>query len=198
MSINTQKLIDELIDNISIINSEEIPSIDLYMDQVTTFMEKHLSSSKRYEDDKILTKTMINNYAKNHLLPPPDKKRYSKEHVIMLIFIYYFKNIMSINDIKTLLGPLADNYFKSSHDSSLEDIYDEIFSLEKDRQMNLSEELSKCLEQSCNVFSDRKESDRDFLQLFSLICILTYDTYIRKQLIEKIIDEISKMTNSDK
>ena len=47
---------------------DDIPNIDLYMDQVTTFMEKELASSKRHEDDKILTKTMINNYAKNNLL----------------------------------------------------------------------------------------------------------------------------------
>ena len=75
-------------------------------------MEEQLVSSKRYADDKILTKTMINNYAKNKLLPPPEKKRYSKEHVLMLIFIYYFKNILSINDIQTLLTPIAQKYFK--------------------------------------------------------------------------------------
>ena len=52
----------------------KFPNIDLYMDQVTTFMEDNLASTKRHEDDKILTKTMINNYAKNKLLPPPEKK----------------------------------------------------------------------------------------------------------------------------
>ena len=55
----------------------EIPNIDLYMDQVTTFMDTHLEATKRNEEDKILTKTMINNYAKNNLLPPPVKKKYS-------------------------------------------------------------------------------------------------------------------------
>ena len=78
------------------IKPDEIPNIALYMDQVTTFMEDNLASTKRHDDDKILTKTMINNYAKNKLLPPPEKKRYSREHLLMLIFIYYFKNILSI------------------------------------------------------------------------------------------------------
>ena len=73
------------------------------MDQVTTFMDEQLAASKRYESDKILTKTMINNYAKNNLLPSPDKKKYSKEHVLTLLFIYYFKNILSINDIRSIL-----------------------------------------------------------------------------------------------
>ena len=72
---------------------EDIPDIGLYMDQVTTFMEEQLSSTKRYEDDKILTKTMINNYAKNNLLPPPIKKKYSKEHLLVLIFVYYIASI---------------------------------------------------------------------------------------------------------
>ena len=90
--------------------SSEMPNIDLYMDQVTTFMEEHLEHCKRFPDDKILTKTMINNYAKNRLLPPPDKKKYSKDHMLFLVFIYYFKNILSISDIQTLLAPLSENF----------------------------------------------------------------------------------------
>ena len=65
--------------SIGYVKPEDIPNIDLYMDQITTFMDSQLEASKRHEDDKILTKTMINNYAKNDLLPPPEKKKYSKE-----------------------------------------------------------------------------------------------------------------------
>ena len=99
MTIDEKDMINSILSSISridYIKPEDIPNIDLYMDQVTTFMEEQLAATKRYGDDKILTKTMINNYAKNKLLPPPEKKRYSKEHVLMLIFIYYFKNILSI------------------------------------------------------------------------------------------------------
>ena len=70
-----------------VIEIADIPTIDLYMDQVTTFMDKGLARYKRNETDKILTKTMINNYAKNNLLPPPVKKKYSKDHMLMLVFI---------------------------------------------------------------------------------------------------------------
>ena len=97
--------------NIDYITPDEIPQIDLYMDQVTTFMDEHLRSSKRFEEDKILTKTMINNYTKNNLLPPPVKKKYSSEHMLMLIYIYYLKNFLSINDIQSILKPLADRFF---------------------------------------------------------------------------------------
>ena len=89
---NILKNILEGLDKIDYIRPEDVPGIDLYMDQVTTFMEEHLRSTVRYPgEDKILTKTMINNYAKNNLLPPPVKKKYSKEHVLLLIFIYYYK-----------------------------------------------------------------------------------------------------------
>lgn len=89
--IDSEKLLNDIISKLNIIDDADIPAIDLYMDQVTTFMDKHLKNNKRFADDKILTKTMINNYAKNDLLPAPVKKRYSKQHVILLIFIYYFK-----------------------------------------------------------------------------------------------------------
>ena len=84
MTIDTKDMLNSILTSISKIDyvkPEDIPNIDLYMDQVTTFMEAQLSSTKRYPEDKILTKTMINNYAKNNLLPPPVKKKYSREHV---------------------------------------------------------------------------------------------------------------------
>ena len=136
MNIDKENVIGSILDSISridYIRPEEIPNIALYMDQVTTFMDAHLESSKRYEEDKILTKTMINNYTKNHLLPPSDKKKYSTEHILLLIFIYYFKGFLSINDIQTLLQPLSDRYFSSEEGMSLTDIYNEAFSMEKEQ-----------------------------------------------------------------
>ena len=106
MTVDTSDMLKSIFDTFSgldYIRPEDIPNIDLYMDQVTTFMEEHLKKTRRYPEDKILTKTMINNYAKNNLLPSPEKKRYSKDHLLMLIFIYYFKNILSITDIQKLL-----------------------------------------------------------------------------------------------
>ena len=82
------RIIIDALRKIDYIKPADIPNIDLYMDQVTTFMDKHLESSKRYTEDKLLTKTMINNYTKNNLLPPPEKKKYSRDHMILLIFIY--------------------------------------------------------------------------------------------------------------
>ena len=93
MKNNDQRIADFLarLDNLSYIRLDKIPEIDLYMDQVTSFMEDHLQKTKRNPEDKVLTKTMINNYAKNRLLPPPVKKKYSREHILLLLFIYYYK-----------------------------------------------------------------------------------------------------------
>ena len=65
------------------VHAGSLPSLDLYMDQVTGFMEEHLASMKRHLEDKALTKTMINNYAKNKILPPPVGKRYNKNHMLI-------------------------------------------------------------------------------------------------------------------
>ena len=110
------------IDNIQL---EDIPGIDLYMDQLTTFMEEKLKKTTRYPgEDKVLTKTMINNYAKNDLLPPPVRKKYSKDHLILLIFIYYYKSVLSINDIQTLLEPVKKRFHISDTEAlTLSDIY---------------------------------------------------------------------------
>ena len=127
MTIDSEDLLNSILaslDRIQYVSPEDIPNIDLYMDQVTTFMDSKLRSTARYPDeDKILTKTMINNYAKNDLLPPPLKKKYSKEHVLLLIFIYYYKGILSISDIHNLMNPITEKFIQKEGDFNLESIY---------------------------------------------------------------------------
>ena len=200
MSVNNDEMLHKILDHISgmgYIKPEDIPNINLYMDQVTTFMEEHLAYSKRYKDDKILTKTMINNYAKNNLLPSPEKKRYTREHMLMLIFIYYFKNILSINDIQSLLGPITDHYFRSENDMNLTDIYNEVFSMEKGELDALKKELTERYDIAQGTFENAPKEDQDFLKLFSFICLLSFDVYIKKMLIEKMIDELRSDSSAD-
>lgn len=193
MTIDTNDLLNSILESISRIDyvkSIDIPNIDLYMDQVITFMDKQMASSKRYEDDKVLTKTMINNYAKNNLLPSPEKKKYTKEHLLVLTFIYYFKSFLSIKDIEMLLRPVTDRYFHTDSKLNLTHIYDEVCSFEKDRIDTLKEELKAMYASSSETFSEENEQDREFLQLFSFICTLSFDVYVKKQIIEKLIDSL--------
>lgn len=201
MTINTKDMINSILDSVSridYIKPGDLPNIDLYMDQVTTFMESQLASTKRYPEDKILTKTMINNYAKNNLLPSPEKKRYSKEHLLLLIFIYYFKNILSISDIQTLLGPITDKYFKATDDKDLTYIYSEVFSMEKSRIESLKKDLLKSYHAAENTFEDADEEDKEFLKTFSFICQLSFDVYVKKMLIEHLIDDMRPEEPSSK
>lgn len=185
----TEDLIRYL-ETIGYIKPEDLPNIDLYMDQVTTFMDKQLEACKRHDEDKILTKTMINNYAKNNLLPAPEKKKYSKEHVLTLLFIYYFKNLLSISDIQTLLNPLTDHYFGNKDGFNMEDIYNEVFNLEQEESGKLLKDLGKKYSIAQQTFQDFPEEDQQFLQNFSFICLLSYDVYIKKMIIESVIDQL--------
>ena len=190
--------LQEKLKSIDYVKTEDIPNIGLYMDQVTTFMDEQLEACKRYDDDKILTKTMINNYAKNNLLPAPEKKKYSKEHVLTLLFIYYFKNLLSISDIQALLNPITDSYFGNKDDFNMEDVYNEVFHLEKEESGKLLKDLGKKYFIAQHTFEQFPEEDRSFLQKFSFICLPSYDVYIKKMVIESMIDELHQTETSKK
>lgn len=165
---------------------EDIPSIELYMDQITTFMDKQLQGNKRHEEDKILTKTMINNYSKNALLPPSDKKKYSKDHIILLIYIYYLKNFLSINDIQNLLQPMTDSYFQKSSGITMADIYSDLFALEQQYGIKVRESIQEVYQIADTQF----ESSDEYLKTYAMITMLSYDIYAKKQLVEKLIDSL--------
>lgn len=183
---------------IDYIKPADLPNIDLYMDQVTTFMDKHLETTRRYSEDKLLTKTMINNYTKNNLLPSPNKKKYSKDHMYLLIFIYYLKNILSISDIQKVLSPLSENFFGDGKTLTLEDIYAEIFELESEQSMIVTRDVVRKYQKSRGSFDGVKdEKERKLLQDFALISMLSFDVYMKKQLIEALIDENTPSAEKD-
>lgn len=197
MDTTTKQFLREILENlkkIDYIRPEDIPNIDLYMDQITTFMDSQLADFKRHDNDKILTKTMINNYAKNNLLPPPVKKKYSKEHVLTMIFIFYFKNVLSISDIQSILNPITEKYFGKADEEnySLEDIYKEVFGLEHQETIRVMKDITRKLDVSQQTFPAASEEEAALLRTFSFICLLSYDVYVKKALIEKMIDNTLK------
>ncbi len=201
MTIDNNDLLNsilESLDRVQYISPEDIPDIDLYMDQITTFMDSRLHSSARNPgEDKILTKTMINNYAKNDLLPPPLKKKYSKEHVLLLIFIYYYKGILSIQDIQTLLGPITERFFHNGEKFNLESVYREAFTMEEKTMQALKADVREKYEASRKTFQDAPGEDADFLQKFAFVCALSFDVYLKKLMIEKIIDEMNQVRKNE-
>ncbi|MCM1182658.1 MAG: DUF1836 domain-containing protein [Roseburia sp.] len=194
MHIDTNDLLKSIMesfDRIEHVKAADVPNIDLYMDQVTTFMDRKLRRTARYPDaDKVMTKTMINNYAKNNLLPPPVKKKYSREHVLVLIFIYYYKGILSIGDIQTLLGPVTERFFNKEEGFNIESVYEEVFRMEEQQVEQLKQDVMKQYDCAMGTFEEAPEESREFLKTFSFICILSFDVYMKKMLIEKLIDGI--------
>ena len=201
MTIDKKDMLNSILDSISridYIKPEDIPNIDLYMDQVTTFMEEGLERTKRYPNDKILTKTMINNYAKNNLLPPPVKKKYTREHMLMLIFIYYFKNLLSIKDIETLFAPMTEKYFGNDEGLSMTDIYKEVCEFEKNKIDVTAKDIARKYRDSLETFTNMPESEQKDLQLYSFICSLAFDVYVKKQVIENLIYQMPEPTHKNK
>ncbi len=140
---------------------------------------------------------MINNYAKNDLLPSPVKKKYSKEHMMTLIFIYYLKSFLSINDVYTLINPITEDYFNGKGSINFEDVYDYILDVGEQRIGLLRKDIQEKYKASLESFSDVEGEEGEYLRLFLLISLLSYDIFIKKMLVEQLIDEI-RITQKEK
>ena len=195
MTIDNDDLLNSIIASlgrIDTISVDEIPGIDLYMDQLTSFMDERLKKTTRYpESDKILTKTMINNYTKNDVLPPPIKKKYSKDHMCLLILLYYFKNVLSIDDIQKIFHPLKEMFYDDKSKSiGIDEIYSQIFTMEKKMTDKLTKDVLRRFQTSQEMFRDVKDEDeKDYLSRFAFICLLSFDAYLKKQMVERLIDD---------
>lgn len=181
MDKDKQELKDiiESISNLETIGLSDIPDIELYMDQVTTFIDDRLKSYKRHTEDKILTKTMINNYTKDRLLPPSNRKKYSKNHMILLILIYHLKSVLSIADIRTLLNAINESSDQSNDPNKcLENIYNEFIAFQKNESENMFTSL--------NINENLENEDK--ASLVSTIIMLLIKSETQKMLAEKLID----------
>ncbi|MDX5322183.1 MAG: DUF1836 domain-containing protein [Exiguobacterium sp.] len=154
-----------------------LPTIDLYMDQVIQLFEQHYGKMKRDETETILTKTMINNYAKGKLFHPVKNKKYTNEHLMLLSLIYEMKGLLSINDIKETLRPLNE----SDEGFSLEDFYD-AYQAQKVENMQAFETQAETMLD--NVLS--KDSD---IQRALAIASAVHMSHLYQRLAEQLIDE---------
>lgn len=172
------------------IKLSDIPDIDLYMDQVTTFIDNRLGYRKRGPDDKILTKTMINNYTKFKILLPSKNKKYNRQHMILLILIYYLKQILSINDINALFSPLFKNTATEKKAAGcLDEIYEAFLDIKSsgigDMENILSQKLRSIEEKTANYSGDSKETSKMLLTVLMLVA----QADLQKRMAEKIIDK---------
>jgi hypothetical protein len=207
-----EQAFSELVSSFHLVSADEIPDIDLYMDQVTTFMEQKLSPYTRDpEHDKILTKTMINNYAKSSLLVPPVRKKYGTDHMLLLLFIFYMKSFLQISDIEEILAPVKDRYVaprdtgkkgakaeEPKSDITLRQIYTEVAKDIRDDLPALAADAQKTFARSRASFAEAPEEDREILQEFDLLCRLSAEIYLKKLYIERTLDARKQTSDSSK
>jgi len=195
-----EKELSRLIDKISLsdeIKLTDIPDLDLYIGQVQDFLTNKLSHLKRSEKDKILTTTMINNYTKDQLLMKPTKsKQYTKQHIILMILLYYLKQILSLDDIKRIFEVILKDMSTTDDDViRLEDIYSVFVDLRNDELNNFSDAISKNLSavqdkiKNINIQNSANEAkDREMAEWFLLVITLVAQAHAHKRLAEIIID----------
>ncbi len=170
------------------IDIEDIPNIDLYMDQVTTFMDKALVKNKRYEEDKILTKTMINNYTKAKIFPAPIKKKYSRMHIMLLIMIYHLKAVLSIRDIGILFQPILSVKSADEQEKLIQNIYIGFTKLQLSTQQNMQSTAEGIKDTAIPVKNIIEEYHDEKIEKILLVSLLAIRANAEKQLAEKVLD----------
>ncbi|ACD51716.1 MULTISPECIES: DUF1836 domain-containing protein [Clostridium] len=169
------------------INLEDIPELDLYMDQVIQLFENKLSVLKRKEEDKVLTKTMINNYAKAKLLMSIKNKKYSKEHLILMSLIYDLKGALSINDIKLTLDNIVKKY-ENNEEYDLRSLYKTYLDMNSQDVNEFKEYMNDKEENVKNLLSENNING-DFEEKFLLVGSMISMSNMYRRMGEALIDE---------
>lgn len=167
---------------------EDIPKIDLYMDQVTQLFERAYLPGKRDDKDKILTKTMINNYAKGDLLFPIKNKRYSKEHIMFIQFIYQLKASLSISDTKAALQNLNKSVETGAVD--IDELYDQYVALMGRQVEDLTQILPQLSEEVEQAIEEVNFEDQEYLRKLFLIFSFVHKSNMYRKLAERLTDQL--------
>ena len=167
---------------------EEIPQIDLYMDQVIQLFENKFTETKRNEGDKVLTKTMINNYAKGKLIFPIQNKKYSKEHLILISLIYQLKGALSINDIKVTLTGINQQMIKE--EIELDSFYNSYLNLTRQNVEDFKGDIEERVKDVKREITDDKKEDSPYLEQVLMISSLVHMSNLYRKVAEKLVDEI--------
>lgn len=182
----------ELVDKLALekkIPVEEIPKIDLYIDQVIQLFDTGFSETKRNPEEKILTKTMINNYAKGKLFYPVTNKKYSRNHVMLISLIYQMKSALSINDVKKVLAGINEKAAQKEID--LSEFYDGYLEIQRYNdeifKENLELQLEKAEAESAEFGNDREEINKVLL-----VASLVHMSNLYRRAAETLVDEMAE------
>lgn len=186
---------NELIDKFKELNLQnqlaldDIPELDLYMDQVTQLFDSKFNDSKRTEEDKALTKTMVNNYAKGKLLMSIKNKKYSKEHLILMSLIYNLKGGLSISDIKSSLNKIVTT-FENGEEYPIRDLYNLYLEQYNEDLSDVEKTIEEKFDNIQNmILNEKVEGDQEFQKNFLLLSSFINMSNMYRRMGEKLIDE---------
>ena len=169
------------------IEYKELPSISLYMDQVITFLEERLRSAVGEEEEKSPTKTMINYYTKLGILPPPEKKKYSREHLLLLILMWRMKPVMNISDIGIFTSQFLE---RLSLEEEQKTFYETFLKMEREMRTSLYAGIEQ---QFAQVKKDLGQQEGEAALMYALL--LADHAAEEKRLAELILAELEKSSS---
>ena len=178
-SQDMKQLINEAVRD-SDLHPNDIPSIDLYMDQITSLVADKAQEGSPRHRDRVLTKTMINNYSKDGLISPIKGKKYDKEQILQMLLVYSMKNTLSIGEIKRVLQNVysLDNY----DETMLEEVYARFLKI-KELQRN---EAYDTLASLAKRWEFDLEDDADFFTF--LLGLSSWSAYL-KNMVQALLED---------
>ena len=167
---------------------KSIPNIDLYIDQMVSCLNSELSLYAK-DGDGPITKGMVSNYTKHKMIPGPEGKRYTKDHCIFMLLVYYLKGCFSMDQVRRLMSPILSNYSSEWDDSvDIQAYYGKIMEEVRRSDENFGRELQDSMDGIKKFLSDRG-SDDDISEIILLITTLIMRSNEERFLAEKLLDE---------
>lgn len=161
------------------ISMEDIPKIPLYMDQLLGLFEEYFAEFRRDDEEKIMTKTMVNNYVKAKVIRPPVKKKYSREQLMLLALVYQLKNILAINDVKAFFDLYDDDSLTIEERNERIEEYFKIYNALEVEHIGVLEQRYRTFKATMTEENDKK----------ALVARLLVEADLNKRLALMLMDE---------
>lgn len=171
--------------NTSRLEPEQIPELELYIDQILMLFEDKLGGNRRRENDKILTKSMVNNYSKEKMIRPMRGKKYSREQILQILMICDLKNMLSIGDIKQVMTLLMQQGVQAKG-------MQEIFEKDRENQQELRESINVMVERLKQNYDEEMDAVALVSLLLSFAGIAAYCRRTSEAIIDRFFMEDAK------
>ena len=169
-------------------DGKSVPDIDLYIDQMVSCLNSELSLYAKNGEGPI-TKGIVSNYTKHKMIPGPEGKRYTKDHCIFMLLVYYLKGCFSMDQVQRLMKPILSNYDSAWDDNvDMQAYYKEILAAVRKSEEDFSEQLQERILENKKFLADRG-SDDDISELILLITMLIMRSNEERYMAEKLLDE---------